>query len=645
MQMLSNKALSQAAVLSALMLLPAGQGLAQTQDDTAPEVIVSANRIPVEIDKVGTSVSVITSEEIEERQYKTVSDAVRALPGVTVNRNGGLGGTTSVRIRGNSSAQTLVIIDGVVVNDASSTGGEFNFANLRVEDIERIEVLRGPQSTLYGSNSMGGVVNIVTKKGEGAPTVTASLEGGSFETAGGSAGISGAESGVDYRLTVSGLHSDGISHADEKNGNSEEDSYDNVSVSTKLGGSLLDNLKLEGIARYSTSRAEFDTFDPFTFAFQDGDEVSDSEEVTLGGSATLSLFDGRLDNRFSLTYNESKRENVTVVSVLPAPFVSLDSTGDAKTYEYQGTAYVTDTETLVFGAEREKSSIDQFSAYYDAYIAMDLVPNSIDADTANNSFYAMLQTEAIENLTLTGGVRFDDHDDFGNATSWRFTGAYRLPETGTVFRASWAEGFKAPSIYQLNYICFECGLTEAASDLEAEESTAWDVGVEQSFLEERLTLQAIYFEQRTTNLITFDFGQGYTNVGRAKSRGVELVGDLQATDWLTFDGNYSFIISDDETNDTRLLALPKHTAAINATIYPSEPSYLSVGVTYNSSEKAFGGAVVDEWVRVDLRGGYWLSDDVEVFGRVENLFDENYQEVSGYGTPGISGYLGVRATW
>ncbi len=618
----------------------------QVAATSGKEVVVSANRIPVETDKVGASVSSITAEEIEERQYKTVSDAVRALPGVTVNQNGGLGSLTTARIRGNSSDQTLVIIDGVVVNDPATTGGGFNFANLDISDVERIEVLRGPQSTLYGSNAIGGVINIITKRGEGDPTVSASLEGGSYETLRGFSSVSGAQDGLDYRFSASGVHSDGISRADEDDGNPEEDSYDNVTFSGNLGYQALETLRFDGFARYSDSRSEFDGFDVVTFTFGDADEVAEEDELALGGSATLTLFEGYLDNRFSVNYSQIDRQNTSQIALLPTAFESLDSTGERFTLEYQGTAYLTATETLVFGAEREETSIDQSSAYYDSF-AMMVVPDSISADTSNNSVYALLQTEFIENLTLTGGVRYDDHEDFGSATTFRVTGAYRIESSDTILRASWGEGFKAPSLYQLNYICTFCFPPQVSpsSNLEPEESRAWDVGIEQRFFEGDLSLQAIYFQQRTKNLINFDFSQGYTNVGRAESQGVELIAAYRATDWLTLDGNYAYIYAQDLDADTQLLRQPKHTAAFNATVMPTEPSYISLGITYNGEERDTGGVILDEWVRLDLRGGYRVTENVEIFGRVENLLDENYQEVRGNGTPGVSGYLGVRATY
>ena len=226
--------------------------------EQAPEIVVTATRTEIAASQVGSSISVLTAEEIEERQYAFTVDAIRSLPGVIINQNGPFGGSASVRIRGASSDQTLVLVDGVIVNDPASPGAGFNFANLDPNDIERIELLRGPQSTLYGSQAIGGVVNIITKRAEEPFAYSAFAEAGSFDTLRSGGSVSGKLNDTDYRFSLSGIRTNGISKADENDGNTEEDGYKNYTFSGNVGSNLTEILRAEGGIRYSDSRNEFD---------------------------------------------------------------------------------------------------------------------------------------------------------------------------------------------------------------------------------------------------------------------------------------------------------------------------------------------------------------------------------------------------
>ena len=566
----------------------------ETKLDT---IIVNGSRLDQTMTEIGSSVSVITRDDLEELGVDFALDAIATAPGVTVNQNGAFGGNASVRIRGASNDQTLVLIDGVPVNDPTGTGGGYNFAYLDTDTIERIEVLKGPQSTLWGSDAIFG-------------------EYGSFNTLRGGASISNANEIGDFRLAATGLTTDGISKADEANGNSEDDGYDSQTVSAKGGLNLPASVRLETSLMWSDAESEYDSY---AFGAQgsvaDGDEVTNSE--TLSGNITLKapLFDGRLENLVQIGYADIERENTS------NGVQSYFTEGDRVLFRYQGTFAINDTNTLAFGTEREETSANEQES-------------SID------SLFALYEFKPVDSLTLTGGIRVDDHETFGSETTGRVAAAWTATDQLT-FKASWGQGFKAPSIFQSTYICTFCGLTAPNTNLKAETSEAYDIGVQWQSADERIVLGATLFDQETENMIDFSYTAGYDNIALVDSQGGELTGAYAINNWLGIAASYTFIDSDDG-NGNALARLPESTGNISASFDPDGPFSGAVLVRYNGEETNTDGSELDSWTRVDLTGSYDLNDTVEIYGRIENLLDEEYQQILGYGTPGLSGSVGVR---
>jgi len=585
----------------------------ETKLDT---IIVNGSRLDQTMTEIGSSVSVITRDDLEELGVDFALDAIATAPGVTVNQNGAFGGNASVRIRGASNDQTLVLIDGVPVNDPTGTGGGYNFAYLDTDTIERIEVLKGPQSTLWGSDAIGGVVSITTKRPTEGLSGTVFGEYGSFNTLRGGASISNANEIGDFRLAATGLTTDGISKADEANGNSEDDGYDSQTVSAKGGLNLPASVRLETSLMWSDAESEYDSY---AFGAQgsvaDGDEVTNSE--TLSGNITLKapLFDGRLENLVQIGYADIERENTS------NGVQSYFTEGDRVLFRYQGTFAINDTNTLAFGTEREETSANEQES-------------SID------SLFALYEFKPVDSLTLTGGIRVDDHETFGSETTGRVAAAWTATDQLT-FKASWGQGFKAPSIFQSTYICTFCGLTAPNTNLKAETSEAYDIGVQWQSADERIVLGATLFDQETENMIDFSYTAGYDNIALVDSQGVELTGAYAINNWLGIAASYTFIDSEDG-NGNALARLPESTGNISASFDPDGPFSGAVLVRYNGEEANTDGSELDSWTRVDLTGSYDLNDTVEIYGRIENLLDEEYQQILGYGTPGLSGSVGVR---
>ena len=533
-----------------------------------------------------------------------------------VNQTGSYGGAASVRIRGASTGQTLVLIDGVPVGDPSLTDGSFNFAYLDTSDIERIEVLKGPQSVLWGSDAIGGVVSVTTKSPEEGLGGSAFTEYGSFNTLRGGASIGNANETGDFRLSASGITTDGISKADEANGNGEEDGYDATTLSAKGGLNLPSDARLEATLLWNDAEADYDSY---VFGAEgsvgDGDERTQNE--TLSGNVTLKgpLFDERFQNLLMVGYSDINRENFTNGAS------SYSAEGDRQIYRYQGTFTVNDMNKLSFGAEREENSAD-------------------GEDSSIDGYYALYEVKPVDTLTVTGGLRVDDHETFGSETTGRVAAAYS-PTEQVVVRASWGQGFKAPSIFQSTYVCTFCGLTEPNADLKPETSEAFDIGVDWTSEDGRASAGITYFDQETENMIDFSYTAGYDNIALVTSKGVEIFGSYQLTNWLGVAANYAYIDAEDG-NGNELSRMPENSGDVTVSVDPDGPFSGAVLVRYNGDEASTDGTTLDGWTRVDLTGSYKLTDRVELYGRIENLFDEDYQQVLGYGTPGLSGSVGIR---
>ncbi len=583
--------------------------------ENVDSIIVTATRLDQTGAETGSSISIITGEEIEELGLIYALDAVAQAPGVTINQNGAFGGNASVRIRGAGSEQTVVLIDGIPVNDPTSPGGGFNFARLDTENVERIEVLKGPQSTLWGTDAIGGVISITTKSPGDGFGGEAFAEYGSFNTLRGGASVSNASEVGDFRLAAVTVSSDGISKADEENGNAEDDSYDSLTLSAKGGLNLPGDARLSADVLWTDAESAFDSF---TSGAQgnvgDGDEVSETEETAASVSLMAPLIGGRLDNLFLAGFSDIKRENFSDGAQ------SFDADGERLLYRYQGTLSVNDRNRLAFGAEREETTAN-------------------DDETSIDGLFALYEATPNDVLTITAGLRYDDHERFGSESTTRLASAWKLNDSVSL-RASWGEGFKAPTIFQTTFFC--CGATEPNADLVAETSEAFDAGIEWQSNDGRFQLGATVFRQETENLIDFDFAiGGYLNIAEVESTGLELSGDFALSDALSLSLDYAFIDAEDG-NGNALPRLPEHSGDLTLSYSTSGPFSGAVLLRYNGSETNTDDTTLDGWLRVDVTGRYALSERVELYGRIENLVDEDYQQILGYGTPGLSGSLGIR---
>jgi vitamin B12 transporter len=589
-------------------------------DDDAPELVVTATRVAQPASEVGQAVTVIDRAEIERRQTTVVSDLLATTPGVTVTRNGPLGALTGVRIRGAESDQTLVVIDGVRVNDPSSTGGGFDFGNLLSSSVERIEILRGPNSVPWGSQAIGGVVNIITAAPTEGLQARANAEYGYADSMFASAGVSGKTGPVSGSLTGGYLRTDGISSAAD---GTERDGYRQYGATGRLGIEFTPGVGLDLRGYFADSRVALDGFPAPTYELADDAEYAKTQEVYGYAGLHANFADGRFNNRVAFTIADIDRDNYDPAFGADPSFIGR---GRSERYEYQGDFRPLDQVRIVAGVERENSRFNDGFTY---------------TDTGITSVYGQLIVKPLDILTLTGGVRNDDHEDFGNHTTFGANAALAL-RTGTTVRASYSEGFKAPTLYQL-YSDY------GTRSLDPETARNFDVGVEQALLDNRARVGITYFNRRTRNQIDFDLGTfTYQNIARAEADGVEVSLALRPVDALNLTANYSYIHTENRSvgvnfgND--LARRPRQTASVSADY--RFPFGLSIGGTVTMVDDSFDD--VGNTVRLDgyavgsVRAEVPINDRIAIYGRVDNVTDASYQTVTGYGTYGRAAYGGVR---
>ncbi len=576
------------------------------------EIIVKGARIETPASNFGSSIFILNSEDIRLRGIRSAIDAISSSPGVTTKKNGSFGGVGSVRIRGASSSQTLVLVDGVPVNDASSPGGGYNFEYLDTSNIERIEVLRGSQSTLWGSDAIGGVVNIFTKSAEDN-SVNILSETGSFGLRKLNSEFGLVSNLGKFLFLVDDTSLDGISKADRKDGNIEKDGFETNSYSFK-GNTEINNIKIKGLLSYIKSDVEYDSFG-FVTGVQDGDERSITEEFTGNLTIKFNLFGEKLENTFSFNQSDISRDYFTDNNL------TFGADGDRKLYRYQGNTGFGKYNKIAFGFEKEESSVS-------------LDKLSID------SLFLLYQFQPIKDLVVSAGIRNDDNKGFSSKTTRKIAAAYKISENISI-KSSWGEGFKVPTIFQTTFFC--CGAKSANTNIRPEVSTSYDLGFDFS-LKDKFSFSLIYFKQDVNNQINFSFSLGgYENIDFVESDGFEISSNSKVSETVNLFINYSYIDSIDG-NGLRLINIPKDSGELVLTYVPSSKLSGSMALKYNGSEISTYGNL-NSWSRVDINLFYKLNNFSEIYFRVENLFDEDYQQVFGYGTPDRSGLVGIKITF
>lgn len=613
--------------VSYALLLLAAQAAPPATDapapDTAPrdrdDIIVSASGVPQAPETVAQAVTVITRQTIEQRQTVVLADLLATTPGVTVTRNGGIGGFTGVRIRGAEADQTLVLIDGVRVNDPSSPGGGFDFGNLLAGAVNRVEVLRGPNAVAWGSQAIGGVINIITEAPTDRLSLRASAEGGYAGSAFANARVAGGAGPARASLTGAYLRTHGISAAAS---GTERDGFRQYGATGRVEVALTDTLAIDLRGYYAGSRTRIDGFPPPDFTLADTPEFSTAQELYGYAGLRFGALGGRFRNRVSVAIADINRDNFDAPGITAPAFLAR---GRTERYAYQGDL---DLGRLrgVIGAEHEDSRFSDGAA---------------PASTGITSGYAQAILQPVRALTLTGGVRYDVHRSFGGHVSLGGNAALQLG-AGTVLRASYGDGFKAPTLFQL-FSFF------GTPTLQPEVARNIDIGAEQRLLNGRLSASVTYFNRLTRNQIDFDLGTfTYANIARARAAGVEVALAVRPDDALNLTASYTFVDARNRAAGAsfgnQLARRPRQSLSVSADY--RLPIGLSVGSTVlvvgDSFDNAANTVRLDGYVVAGVRAEVPVGKRFTLYGRVDNLFDARYRTVASYGTYPRSAFGGVR---
>jgi vitamin B12 transporter len=616
--------------LALAALLPAvAPALAQQQEaaHTKPleEIVVISSRIPIPLRQIGTSVSVISAADIEERGNLNLTDVLRQLPAVGVSNSGGAGQSTSLRIRGEEGFRTLTIMDGLRLSDPSAPQVGPQLEHLLSSGISRIEILRGPQGLGYGADA-GGVLNISTRNGSEGLQAGLDLQGGSFGTRQASATLAGANSTADFFVAASRFDSDGFNALAADTVFADKDGYNNDTLHLRGGLNLGEQWRLELVRRQIDGETRYDNcFSP-----------------TNGGNDCLAVFEQRstrlaLDYegssiRHSLSYNrnDTERDNYS------SGAISFGAQGELERWEYIGSASGLPGFNLVWGADLETA-----------------LNNGEGRD--NTGLYLEYLSDFSESLYLTAGLRHDDNDDFGSNTSHRLSAAWLmdLQDDATLkFKASHGSGFRAPSPYEVQYNRGSWAYPPASLvQLQQESSKGWEAGVEyvQGY---SVKLEAVWFRQQVEDAIIFDpvTWSGYLqDIGTSRSQGLELSAEIGLGEHWRLTGNYTW--NDTERPDgQQRLRRPKQLLNAGLSWYGLAEQRLNLNAFLRASrdsidELSGSTTALPDFAVLDLTANLRLNDTLQLYGRIENVLDEDYQEIIGYNAAERAAYVGFRLSY
>ncbi len=586
-------------------------------------VVVTASRIAQPLSTVGSSITVLDGAALERQGVTQVIDALKTVPGLSFSRSGGAGAVTTARIRGAESSQVIVMIDGVVVNDPTNTSGFFDFNDLHLHNVERIEILRGPQSAIYGGNAVGGVIQIFTRRGEGPARVSVHAGGGSHNTTSENIGVRGKAGKVGYSLQTSNYQTTGFPASvagPEKDGAHLKQ----LGASLDIDAASRVKLLLSG----GVSRLNAD-FDPSSTTDGPAEQVKDSAY----GQA-----EGRITSRGG-TLEHVLTAGGSVVSRTfdePVGFYRHSTFDGARTtLRYQANQRLFVRDTASAGVEWQKETADN------TLTSGGSTSTDVDRRTTARSAYGQYIAHPTQALTLTASARHDTSSSFDNHTTARLAAAYVLPQIGATVRASAGTAAKNPSLYQL-YGPY------GTATLKPETSKGVDAGIEKTWLNGRVTTEHTGFAQVYRNLIDFNNTTFvYDNIVRSNSRGVETSVRVAATPSIGLRATHTYTLARNSHTHNVLPRRPRHTGYVATDARINDRASVGAGVLLVTKQldSNFSSANTKGYTTLDLHGNYQILPQAQLYLRANNVLDRDFQEVRNYRSAGREIFGGVRAEY
>ncbi|WP_262693892.1 TonB-dependent receptor plug domain-containing protein [Kordiimonas aquimaris] len=631
-------------VLSLFCAASAGAQQSDAADDNVENVIVTGTRIPTRVSDIASPVTIISAEELAARQTVRLVDVLATLPGIAVQRTGSVGGQTQLRLRGAEANQTLILIDGVEANDPAA-GDEVQLEHLVTTGIERIEIIRGPQSAAWGSDALAGVINIVTKKGTGDLSLGAHAEAGSFGTFNGGFTASGGGDGWHLNGGFNYLDASGtnVSRVGD-----EDDGYRNVTANVRGGFDITDTISFDASIRHTDAENEADAADFLVTGLPaDSDNVTDTRSTVFGAGVKGVFLDGAWTQGLRITWLDTEIENTAG----GAP----NGATAAERFSFYADARLKldDNHALTLLFDHEESDFSQRG------VASPFGDPNQDQERSVTGYGADYTGQWVPNFTVTASIRRDDNDGLDDFTSWRFGASYSYPETGTRLFANVARGQKAPTFLEL--FGFFADQFIGNPNLEPERSTNYEAGIEQTWLDGRVMTRATYFSANLRNEIngfvfdpvTFQFTADNVD-GRSTREGIELELDATVNKALTLRANYAYLRSREPDAGGVLqqeVRRPRHSADVFVSYQPTDAFSVTANASYTGEAidtffppfpQPSERVTLNDYVLVNITGQYAVNETVTVYGRAENLFDTNYENVFGFNTPGLGVFGGVR---
>lgn len=627
---------------------------------TVPELLVSAGIEPIPVKEVSSSYTVVTAEEIEKFQYRDLTDALKSVPGLHVAQTGSRGTLTSIFTRGANSNQTLVMINGLPINDPASPGGAANLASIPLDNVERIEVVRGPQSSLYGSQAIGGVVNIITKTGAGEPSVSARIEGGTLGTLNTYASTGGSFGASDYFFSLSREATDGndITPARLHGGMSgEDDGTEMISTSGRIGTKFSDTVSGSLFVQYSDSETDTDedgSTAGFASTYQNYDSIFEMKRLFVAGDLSGSFYGNKWRPKLSLGFTRQETDSSDFPDAGGSVnLIITENVGQTLVASFDNALDIDPSHLLTFGVshtrdEFESSGFRDFGGF--------VISLNSDVDTSATAVYLADHMTFGERFFATVSTRYDMPEDLDNRFSFALAPGYYHPETDTRLTFTYGTGFKAPSLYQRYGFDPNNGgnFYFGNPNLKPEKSKGWEAGIEQGLFSGKALTGITYFDNEIEDAIAIvfiGFDSTAINVEEFDTKGIEAFIEVEPVERVTARLDYTWTVLEADVFTSTMVRRPRHKVGLTASYEPWDGTVFSTDMQWidpyrDIPRDGFGFYVQPApYTLVNIAASHRLTDSVQLTARVNNLLDKTYEPVHGFEAPGIEVLAGIAVTF